>query len=284
MPHEPTAGQEAAMLKMADFLYVKTPGQLFILKGYAGTGKTTLISALVKVFANLNKRTVLLAPTGRAAKVFASYSGAKAYTIHKHIYKISQKDGLVKVRRKMNESFNTLYIVDEASMISYESNSGEIFSSRELLADLMEFVFEGENNKLLFIGDDAQLPPVKSDESPALNVDFLTAAFDVHIKTCQLTDVVRQATDSGILYNATQLRNKLAKSKYQFPFFALSDFNDIQRMGSQDLEDELNKLYAHYNTEDIVVVTRANKRAYIFNNEIRNRIFCRENRLATGDF
>jgi exodeoxyribonuclease-5 len=284
VPHEPTAGQEAAMLKMTDFLYLKEANQLFILKGYAGTGKTTLISALVRVFANLNKRTVLLAPTGRAAKVFAAYSGAKAYTIHKHIYKISHKAGLVNVRRKMNESFNTLYIVDEASMISCESNQGELFGGRELLTDLKEFVFEGENNKLIFIGDDAQLPPVQSDESPALNVDFLTAAFNVHIKTCQLTDVVRQATNSGILYNATLLRNKLAKSKYQFPFFSLSNFNDIQCIGSQELEDELNTLYARYNTEDIVVITRANKRAYIFNNEIRNRIFYRENRLTTGDF
>jgi exodeoxyribonuclease-5 len=169
-------------------------------------------------------------------------------------------------------------------MISCESNAGELFGARELLTDLIEFVFEGTNNKLLFIGDDAQLPPVQSDESPALNLDFLTSTFDVDITTCQLTDVVRQATDSGILHNATLLRNILSTKKYKLPLFSLSSFEDIQRMGSQELEDELNSLYAHYDAEDIAVITRSNKRAYIFNNEIRNRIFCRENRLTTGDF
>jgi len=284
MLHEPTAGQNVAMIKMADFLYIRDPKQLFILKGYAGTGKTTLISALVRVFGDLKKRTVLLAPTGRAAKVFASYSGEKAYTIHKHIYKLTHKEGFVKVKRKINESTNTLYIVDEASMISCESSSGELFGTRELLTDLMEYVFEGANNKLLFIGDDAQLPPVQSDESPALNLDFLTVNFDVAVSTCEMTDVVRQANDSGILHNATLLRKLLNKNKFKLPLFSISSFSDIQRIGSQELEDELNRLYAHYDTEDIVIVTRSNKRAYIFNNEIRNRIFYRENRLATGDF
>ena len=284
IPHEPTSGQRAAMLQMVEFLYQKDPKQLFILKGYAGTGKTTLISALVRVFTDLHKRTVLLAPTGRAAKVFASYSGTKAFTIHKHIYKISHKEGFVKVKRKKNESINTLYIVDEASMISCESNPGELFGTRELLTDLLDYVFEGENNKLLFIGDEAQLPPVQSDESPALNVDFLTANYNVAVSTCQLTDVVRQAIDSGILHNATLLRNMLAHNKFQLPLFTLSSFDDIQRMGSMELEDELNRLFSRYATEDIVVVTRSNKRAYIFNKEIRNRIFYRENRLATGDF
>ena len=284
VPHKPTSGQEIAMQKMADFLYKKDPKQLFILKGYAGTGKTTLISALVKVFANLKKRTVLLAPTGRAAKVFASYSGNKAFTIHKHIYKIAHKEGFVKIKRKINESANTLYIVDEASMISCESNASELFGARELLTDLMEYVFEGANNKLLFIGDDAQLPPVQSDESPALNLDFLTTTFDVNITSCQLTDVVRQAIGSGVLFNATLLRGLLNKNRFQFPLFSLYSFEDIQRIGSQELEDELNRLYAHYDPEEIAVITRSNKRAYVFNSEIRNRIFCRENRLTTGDF
>ncbi|MDR2971345.1 MAG: AAA family ATPase [Bacteroidales bacterium] len=280
----PTSGQETAMLKIADFLYSKNSRQLFILRGYAGTGKTTLISALVRAFENLNKSTVLLAPTGRAAKVFAGYSGTKAYTIHKHIYKITQKDGFVKVNRKKNEKENTLYIVDEASMISCESNSGELFGSRELLSDLLAFVFEGKNNKLIFIGDDAQLPPVQNDESPALNLDFLSANFDVNISTYKLTDVVRQAIDSGILYNATLLRNILSTKQFKQPLFSLSKFEDIQRIGSQELEEELNRLYSHYEPEEIVMITRSNKRAYIFNNEIRNRIFCRENRLTTGDF
>jgi exodeoxyribonuclease-5 len=272
------------MLQMVDFLYKREPKQLFILKGYAGTGKTTLISALVRVFGNLKKRTALLAPTGRAAKVFAAYSGAKAYTIHKYIYKVTQKEGFVKIKRKPNESVNTLYIVDEASMIACDSSANELFGGRELLTDLIDYVFEGENNKLLFIGDDAQLPPVQSDESPALNLEFLTANYDVEITTCQLTDVVRQANDSGILHNATLIRNILTARKYKLPFFSLASFEDIQRIGTQELEDRLNSLYARYDVEDIAVITRSNKRAYIFNNEIRNRIFCRENRLATGDF
>lgn len=284
IPHEPTLGQVHAIQQMVDFLYEREPKQLFILKGYAGTGKTTLISALVKAFAELNKKTTLLAPTGRAAKVFAFYSGAKAFTIHKHIYKITHKEGFINVKRKINENTNTLYIVDEASMISCESNPGELFGTRELLTDLIEYVFEGENNKLLFIGDDAQLPPVKSDESPALILDFLTANYEVKISTCQLTEVVRQANDSGILYNATLLRNVLSTNKFKLPLFSLSTFKDIQRMGSMELEDELNSLYSHYNSEEIVIITRSNKRAYIFNNEIRNRIFCRENKLSTGDF
>jgi len=282
--HVPTRGQENAMNCLIDFLYKTDSKQLFILKGYAGTGKTTLISALVKVFSNLKKRTVLLAPTGRAAKVFASYSGEKAFTIHKHIYKITHKEGFVKVMRKNNERTHTLYIVDEASMISHESNSTELFGSRELLPDLLDFVFERENNKLIFMGDDAQLPPVQNDESPALNIDFLVAHFDVSVSTCQLTEVVRQTKDSGILYNATLLRNKLASGKFQFPFFSLSSFDDVRQIGSLELEDELNSLYSHYTSEDIVVVTRSNKRAFIFNNEIRSRIFYRENRLASGDF
>jgi len=284
MPHEPTIGQETAMEKLTDFLYYREPKQLFVLKGYAGTGKTTLISALVRTFANLNKKTVLLAPTGRAAKVFAFYSGAKAFTIHKHLYKISQKNGFVKICRKPNTSINTLFIVDEASMIPCEGNSSELFNSRELLRDLIEFVFEGENNKLFFIGDEAQLPPVNSEESPALNLEFLTSNYNVTVNSCQITDVVRQTVDSGILHNATMLRNVLPDNHYTLPLFTLSTFNDIQRINSYELEDELNRLYANYDAENIVVITRSNKRAYIFNNEIRNRIFYRENRLATGDF
>jgi exodeoxyribonuclease-5 len=282
--HEPTAGQVSAMNKMVDFLYKREPKQLFVLNGYAGTGKTTLISALVRVFAHLKKRTVLLAPTGRAAKVFAAYSGTKASTIHKHLYKITQKDGFVNVKRRINETTNTLYIVDEASMISCDSSSGDLFGTRELLTDLITFVFEGENNKLLFIGDSAQLPPVQSDESPALDLNFLTSHFDLDISTDQLTDVVRQTNDSGILYNATLLRNILPARKYRLPFFSLSAFEDIKRVENHELEDELNRLYLRYDVEDIVVVTRSNKRARIFNHEIRNRIFYRENRLTTGDF
>lgn len=284
VPHTPTNGQNIAIQKITQFLYKINPGQLFILKGYAGTGKTTLISALVNTFAEFNKKTILLAPTGRAAKVFSVYSGKKAFTIHKFIYKIKNKNGIVEIVRKENKWNHTLFIVDEVSMISNLTHENELFGNNNLLDDLINFVFEGENNKLLFIGDDAQLPPVHSDESPAMNIDFLRHSFHLEIDEYQLTDVVRQTSESGILYNATLLRSKINHLDFSLPVFSNLLFEDFQRLSSQDLEEELNILYTSYDPEDIVIITRSNKRALIFNNEIRNRIFYRENQIATGDY
>lgn len=284
VPHNPTNGQNIAIQKITQFLYKINPGQLFILKGYAGTGKTTLISALVNTFAEFNKKTILLAPTGRAAKVFSVYSGKKAFTIHKFIYKIKNKNGIVEIVRKENKWNHTLFIVDEVSMISNLTHENELFGNNNLLDDLINFVFEGENNKLLFIGDDAQLPPVHSDESPAMNIDFLRHSFHLEIDEYQLTDVVRQTSESGILYNATLLRSKINHLDFSLPVFSNLLFEDFQRLSSQDLEEELNILYTSYDPEDIVIITRSNKRALIFNNEIRNRIFYRENQIATGDY
>ncbi|MDX9891670.1 MAG: AAA family ATPase [Bacteroidales bacterium] len=284
VPHTPTNGQNIAIQKITQFLYKINPGQLFILKGYAGTGKTTLISALVNTFAEFNKKTILLAPTGRAAKVFSVYSGKKAFTIHKFIYKIKNKNGIVEIVRKENKWNHTLFIVDEVSMISNLTHENELFGNNNLLDDLINFVFEGENNKLLFIGDDAQLPPVHSDESPAMNIDFLRHSFHLEIDDYQLTDVVRQTSESGILYNATLLRSKINHLDFSLPVFSNLLFEDFQRLSSQDLEEELNILYTSYDPEDIVIITRSNKRALIFNNEIRNRIFYRENQIATGDY
>ena len=284
VPHTPTNGQNIAIQKITQFLYKINPGQLFILKGYAGTGKTTLISALVNTFAEFNKKTILLAPTGRAAKVFSVYSGKKTFTIHKFIYKIKNKNGIVEIVRKENKWNHTLFIVDEVSMISNLTHENELFGNNNLLDDLINFVFEGENNKLLFIGDDAQLPPVHSDESPAMNIDFLRHSFHLEIDDYQLTDVVRQTSESGILYNATLLRSKINHLDFSLPVFSNLLFEDFQRLSSQDLEEELNILYTSYDPEDIVIITRSNKRALIFNNEIRNRIFYRENQIATGDY
>lgn len=284
VPHNPTNGQNIAIQKITQFLYKINPGQLFILKGYAGTGKTTLISALVNTFAEFNKKTILLAPTGRAAKVFSVYSEKKAFTIHKFIYKIKNKNGIVEIVRKENKWNHTLFIVDEVSMISNLTHENELFGNNNLLDDLINFVFEGENNKLLFIGDDAQLPPVHSDESPAMNIDFLRHSFHLEIDEYQLTDVVRQTSESGILYNATLLRSKINHLDFSLPVFSNLLFEDFQRLSSQDLEEELNILYTSYDPEDIVIITRSNKRALIFNNEIRNRIFYRENQIATGDY
>ncbi len=284
VPHIPTSGQEQAIDKITRFLYKTEPGQLFILKGYAGTGKTTLVSALVNVFAAYRKKTVLLAPTGRAAKVFSVYSSKKAFTIHKFIYKIKSEDGIVQIIRKENKLNNTLFIVDEVSMISDQMQGNELFGNVNLLNDLIDFVYEGENNKLLFIGDDAQLPPVHSDESPALNTEYLKHTFHLDIDSYQIKDVVRQAELSGILYNATLLREKINQNDYTIPFFSTKPFPDFIRLSSDDLEEELNRLYARYDPEEVVIITRSNKRGSIFNREIRNRIFYRENQIATGDY
>lgn len=284
VPHVPTNGQSIAIEKITCFLYKRDPGQLFLLKGYAGTGKTTLVSALVNTFSKFRKKTVLLAPTGRAAKVFSVYSQKKAFTIHKFIYKIKSKDGVVQITRKENKLVNTLFIVDEVSMITDQSQGSELFSNMNLLRDLIEFVFEGENNKLLFIGDDAQLPPVHETESPAMNLDYLRQSFNLELDSYELQDVVRQTQDSGILYNATRLREKIMNNEFSFPFFSTKEFQDFTNINSIDLEEELNRSYAKYNPDEIVIITRSNKRASIFNNEIRNRVFYRENKIATGDF
>lgn len=283
IPFVPTTGQDIAISMLSEFITTDQHHPLFVLKGYAGTGKTTLVSALVRSMNQLRQRTVLLAPTGRAAKVFSVYSGNKAFTIHKHIYRVRMQDGILQYSRKDNKLNNTLFIVDEVSMVS-ESQRLEGFSSRSLLDDLIGFVFEGEGNKLLFIGDDAQLPPVHSDESPALQIDYLRNSFDLSIQSYQLTDVVRQALDSGILFNANNLRTKIKSSDYDFPFFKNEDFPDFERISGGTLEEELNSLYSKYDSDDIVTITRSNKRAFMFNSEIRNRILFRENQIATGDF
>ena len=284
IPFEPTQGQEMAIGMLSEFVTTPQTHGLFVLKGYAGTGKTTLVSALVKTLNQLRQRVVLLAPTGRAAKVFSVYSGNKAFTIHKHIYRVQMQEGMLHFSRKENKLNNTLFIVDEVSMISDSQQRSDLFSSRSVLEDLINFVFEGNQNKLLFIGDDAQLPPVHSDESPALQIDYLRHSFNLNLVSCQLTDVVRQALDSGILFNANQLRHKLKYQDYDFPFFSGADFPDFQRISGATLEDELNTLYNHYDHDEIVTITRSNKRAFMFNSEIRNRILFRENQIAAGDY
>ncbi|MCQ2284747.1 MAG: AAA family ATPase [Bacteroidales bacterium] len=280
----PTESQATAMQSLSDFIYEKGENFLFILKGYAGTGKTSLVSALIKALEDVHVRTVILAPTGRAAKVISQYAGRKAYTIHKWIYRVSARDGLRMFTRRENKHTHTLFIVDEASMISADSSAGEIPGMGSLLDDLVEFVFSNQHNRMLFIGDDAQLPPVQSDESPALTSEYMQHAYDVTVRGSRLTDVVRQSLDSGILYNATLLRNKINESDSSFPLFSGKEFADFARVPGGELEDLLNTLYNNNDCDDIVAVTRSNKRAYLFNNEIRSRILYRENRIATGDY
>lgn len=284
VPAEPTEDQLNAMHQLADFVETSADKHpLFILKGYAGTGKTSLVSALVKTLDLHHKPTVLLAPTGRAAKVFSVYAQRKAYTIHKHLYRVQSKDGFLKFVRKPNKLANTLYIVDEVSMIS-DSPSEGLLDARSLLDDLVSFVYEQKNCKLLFIGDDAQLPPVHAEESPALDTEYMKRNFNVEITSCQLTEVVRQALDSGILYNANNLREKIDSEDFFPPMFPSHPFPDLVRINGMDLTEEYATLYSHFSPEAIVTITRSNKRAYIFNQEIRNRILCRENEIAAGDF
>ncbi|MDR3047836.1 MAG: AAA family ATPase [Bacteroidales bacterium] len=282
IPFQPTSGQAEAIEKLADFILQKSNDQLFILKGYAGTGKTTLISGLVNTLSECGLRTVLMAPTGRAAKVFSVYSGRKAFTIHKHIYRVKFKDGILQFARKDNKLRDTLFIVDEVSMISDQSSG--FSNSKSLLDDLIGFVYEGDNCKMLFIGDDAQLPPVHSDESPALNEEYLNRNFNINTITFQLTEVVRQALDSGILFNANILRQKIEQQSYYPPCFGKLGFHDFQQVNGIDLEELLNTLYGNADIDDIVMITRSNKRAYVFNQEIRNRILGRENMIAVGDY
>lgn len=284
IPFEPTTGQNVALSMLSEFIATQQFNPLFVLKGYAGTGKTTLVSALVKTLNQLRQKVVLLAPTGRAAKVFSVYSGNRAFTIHKHIYRVQMQEGVLHFSRKENKLNHTLFIVDEVSMIADSQQRSELFSSRSVLEDLISYVFEGQHNKLLFVGDDAQLPPVHSDESPALQVEYLKHSFNLNVESCQLTDVVRQALDSGILFNANQLREKLRCGDFDFPYFSDHGFPDFLRISGGMLEEELNSLYSKYEHEDIVSITRSNKRAFMFNTEIRNRILFRENQIATGDY
>ncbi|MBQ7490178.1 MAG: AAA family ATPase [Bacteroidales bacterium] len=280
----PTKGQTSAMQLLADFVESQSEEHpLFILKGYAGTGKTSLISSLVKTLGALHKNTVLLAPTGRAAKVFSVYANRKAYTIHKYLYRVQSKNGFLRFVRKPNKTPNTIFIVDEVSMIS-DSPSEGLADARSLLDDLISFVFEQKNCKLLFIGDDAQLPPVNCVESPALDYEYMQRNFNVNITTHQLKEVVRQALNSGILNNANALRSKLTDDDFSLPLFNLENSIDVRRINGNELTDEYATLYSELSPEAIVTITRSNKRAYLFNQEIRNRIFYHENEISTGDF
>ncbi len=285
LPASPTDGQSEAMQLLSHFvLQPSKDNELFILMGYAGTGKTTLVSALVKTLKTIGKRSVLLAPTGRAAKVFAFYASQKAFTIHKLLYRVRKKNDQIFFTRRKNQFKNVIFLVDEVSMISNKSQSGDFFSSNSLLEDLLTFVYEGENCKLIFIGDDAQLPPVHTDESPALHLDYLKTVFNLRITLATLKDVVRQSFDSGILLNANQLRYKIEEQHFFYPLLKKNHFQDFISLDGYHLEEELNTLYQSYESEEVVIITRSNKRAILFNREIRNRIFYRENQIATGDY
>lgn len=281
-PHTPTDGQREAGDAIVRFLFDPDPDSAFVLKGYAGTGKTTLVSALIQTLPQLKVHTVLLAPTGRAAKVLSNYSGRQALTIHKKIYATTaDANGLLRCSRIPNKHAYTLFIVDEASMIGEDNDSG-----RNLLDDLVSYVNEGSHCRLMLIGDTAQLPPVGSPLSPALDCNYLSRITNLNIYTAELTEVVRQAETSGILFNSTLIRNQIAAGNdiAETPVFQLDGINDVVRIYGGELEDILNKEYSDKGSEEVVVICRTNKRANIFNNAIRNRILFREDQLNTGDY
>jgi len=287
-PYEPTPGQQILIERLGRFITSswENPNALFLLRGYAGTGKTTVVTALVNVLPELKKRFVLLAPTGRAAKVLASYTQKQANTIHRKIYFArTTKDGVIALKLQQNLHKNTLFIVDEASMIQNSSiNDFNLFGGRNLMDDLFYYVYSGENNKLLFIGDTAQLPPVGLDNSPALDPEFLKNSYHLDIESCELTEVVRQSQDSGILSNATLIRRVIDRQEFSLPLFSVNKFADINRLSGADLEDALNSAYSSSNKDGNVVICRSNKRANIFNQEIRKRILFFEDEINTGDY
>ena len=282
--HEPTAGQSEMIDKLAGFVSTPDVDYLFLLKGYAGTGKTTAISALVKVLDQLKLKFVLLAPTGRAAKVLSKQSGKGATTIHKKIYRQQNvADGSSRFALDRNLSKNTIFIVDEASMISNLPQDHSVFGSGYLLSDLIEYVMSGFNCKLIVSGDTAQLPPVGLSISPALEPEELKL-FGLAVISIELREVVRQSADSGILANATAIRNRiLQEAPAGFWPLQMKGFPDVIQLGGDQLIEEISNCYSKLGREETIVITRSNKRANLFNQGIRQTILYQEEQVTKGD-
>ena len=296
----PTTEQSEVIHKMGQFLTSRHDMELFLLRGYAGTGKTTLVGALVKTLMELKQPVVLMAPTGRAAKVFSSYAGCPASTIHKRIYRQKTITDADSFSLNVNLSKHTLFIVDEASMISNEGLSSSTFGTGRLLDDLIQYVYSGEGCRLMLMGDTAQLPPVGDEESPALMPSVL-ASYGLQVYEHTLTQVMRQLSESGILYNATMIRCKLMElNGAEIPDFVSSysnasvgsspasvidyrAFSDVCRLPGDELVESLTTAYSHWGADDCMIICRSNKRANIYNQGIRNMILYREEELSTGD-
>jgi len=283
-PYSYTKDQQKALEKITDFLFSGSGDQIFLLTGYAGTGKSSLIGSLVRTMAEFGQKTVLLAPTGRAAKVFSGYAAQQAFTIHKKIYR-QQKfaEGTPHFSLAENLHKHTLFIVDEASMINNESADSSLFGTGRLLDDLIAYVYSGEGCRMMLIGDDAQLPPVNQDNSPALDKSVLSS-YSLQVVDATLTEIVRQAEESGILYNATALRNALRfHATEDYPKLNVTGFADVKRITGMELIDEIADAYRRDGMEETIVISRSNKRVNAYNNGIRNRVLYREEELSTGD-
>jgi exodeoxyribonuclease V len=279
----PTDDQSAALKKIASYICDNNNDVIFLMTGYAGTGKTSVISSVVKTLDLLRMRSVLLAPTGRAAKVLASYSGRPAFTIHKKIYRQkSSKDGFGSFSLDRNLHKDTFFIVDEASMVSNNSGDASLFGSGKLLDDLIEFVYSGVDCKLIIVGDTAQLPPIGSIVSPALDQDSL-ASYGFGLISCELKQVVRQSETSGVLMNATRVRLQVAESNLIHPSIDCINYKDTIRIGGDDLIDEISTAYGQCGMEGTIIVVNSNKQANRYNQGIRNRIFFREEEISAGD-
>ena len=285
-PFEPTTKQLIVLEQLSQFVYSDVPNNLYLLKGFAGTGKTSIIGTLVSNLWETKRSAVLMAPTGRAAKVISNYSKKEAFTIHKKIYfPKKDKGGGVKFVLQPNKHKNTIFIVDEASMIPDIASDSKLFENGSLLDDLMQYVYSGHKCKLLLIGDKAQLPPVKSDLSPALNAHILGMNYNKDVISIELDEVVRQEQDSGILENATRLREVLDNEFYESFKFNVNGFTDIVRLiDGHEVMDAINDAYSENGHEETAIIVRSNKRANLYNQQIRNRILFNENELTVGDF
>jgi len=282
--YSPSSKQNKLLRLLSDFIFREEKDDLFLLKGYAGTGKTTIISAFVNSLAFAGKKSVLLAPTGRAAKVISIYSKKEAFTIHKKIYfPKKQINGSVDFVLQTNKHRNTIFIIDEASMIPDSRQNQKLFESGSLLDDLIRYVYSGYQCKLIFIGDTAQLPPVKLNISPALEQDTLKYDFQKNVIEIELDEVMRQHEDSGILANATFLRLMVQNSSTNFKFNI--DFPDIVRLDDgYDIEDALVSAYDNNGVEDTAFIVRSNKRANQYNQQIRMQVRGQENEISAGDY
>lgn len=282
---EPTNDQKQAIRTFIDFLTDTDRQSVMILRGSAGTGKTTLAGALVRAMQRLHQRVMLLAPTGRAAKVFSLYSNHPAFTIHRRIYReqkfVGAEGGVFQLNN--NCFHDMLFMVDESSMIANMGLAESAFGSGCLLDDLVQYVYQGDNCRLLLIGDTAQLPPVGEVESPALN-PLLLAGYGLKVFQCDVNEVLRQSAQSGILSNATMIRQMITHDeKTQLPQIHLRSFPDLSVVTGDELIETMSSSYSEVGMDETIVITRSNKRANIYNQGIRNRILDREEELSTTD-
>ena len=273
----PTAEQEQAIDVFSLFMSDGDENVVMILRGSAGTGKTTLAGAIVRAMTTLKQKMILLAPTGRAAKVFSLNAGHPAYTIHRRIYRQKSAGDLSAFNLNANLNRDTLFIIDESSMIANQGYGDSAFGSGCLLDDLMQFVYSGQNCRMVLVGDKAQLPPVGEDESPALMSDVIRG-YGMKVYECDLNQVLRQSEDSGILWNATRIRDAFDLPKIKF-----NGFPDIQMVPGDELIETLSTSYSRVGMDETMVITRSNKRANIYNQGIRNTVLDREEELCRGD-